>query len=238
MPHLLSSLRHAAAGASLSLAALSAPLAQENQPHEAILDTARAFLESNRQQTAGETVIDVTPIDPRLRLSACDAPLEAFGRSDLPQAGNATIGVRCPGSHPWTVYVRATLHLHLEVAVLRNALRKDATVGDADIYFVRKDAAELRGGYLSDPGQIVNRNVKRALPAGTVLTPDLLTTPKIVRRGQQVMIRAGGAELNVQMSGEALADGEEGQSIRVRNAQSRRIVEGRVVAPGVVEIDR
>lgn len=231
-------LRRVAAGISLSLAALAVPLAGENQPHEAILDTARAFLESGARHGSGETVIDVAPIDPRLQLAACNAPLEAFGHSDTPHSGSATVGVRCAGSSPWTVYVRATVHLFLDVAVLRKALAKDAVVGEADLDFVRRDAAELRGGYLSDPAQILNRQVKRPLAAGTVLTPGVLTAPRIVRRGQQVVIRSSGAALSVQMSGEALADGEEGQRIHVRNAQSRRIVEGRVVAPGVVEIGR
>lgn len=238
MPHPPRFLCLAAAGISLSLAAPAAPLARENQSHEAILGTARAFLESGARHGGGETVIDVASIDPRLQLAACDAPLEAFGHSDTPRSGSATVGVRCAGSNPWTIYVRATVHLHLDVAVLRNALARDAVVGEADIDFVRKDAAELRGGYLADPAQIVNRQVKRALPAGTVLTPGVLTAPRIVRRGQEVVIRSRSGALSVQMSGEALADGEEGQRIHVRNAQSRRIVEGRVIAPGVVEIGR
>ncbi|HLF97956.1 MAG TPA: flagellar basal body P-ring formation chaperone FlgA [Methylococcaceae bacterium] len=238
MPHPSHLLFRAAAALSLSFAAFAAPPARENQPHETILDTARAFLESGARHENGETVIDVAPIDPRLQLAACDAPLEALGHSDTPHSGSATVGVRCAGSNPWTVYVRATVHLFLDVAVLRNARAKDAIVGEADLDFVRKDAAGLRGGYLSDPAQIMGRQLKRALPAGTVLTPDVLTAPRIVRRGQQVVIRSSGAALSVQMSGEALEDGEDGQRIHVRNSQSRRIVEGRVVAPGVVEIGR
>jgi flagella basal body P-ring formation protein FlgA len=239
MPHLTPFPRYVIAGASLlSLAALAAPPERENQPHEMILGTARAFLESGAGRAGGETIVELAPLDPRLRLAACNAPLEAFGRSETPLAGNITVGVRCPGAEPWTVYVRATLHRYLDVAVLRNALAKDAAIKAADLAFANKDAAELRGGYLTDPAQIVDRQVKRALPAGTVLTPSVLTAPRIVRRGQQVIIRAGKPALSVQMSGIALADGEEGQLIHVRNAQSRRIVEGRVVAPGVVEIDR
>lgn len=237
MPHISPFLRRVAA-LSLFLAPFATPAAGENQPHETLLATARAFLESRAGDEPGETVVEVAPIDPRLQLAACDTPLEAFGYGDGGRSGHVTVGVRCTGTTPWTVYLRATVHRYREVAVLRNALARDAAIGAADVDFVRKDIAELRGGYLSDPTQILDSRAKRALPAGTVLAPGLLTAPRLVRRGQEVLIRSGDGVLAVQMSGEALADGEEGQRIRVRNSRSRRIVEGRVVAPGVVEVDR
>jgi flagella basal body P-ring formation protein FlgA len=38
------------------------------------------------------------------------------------------------------------------------------------------------------------------------------------------------------MSGKALADGVAGQRVQVRNLSSRRVVEGTVVAPGLIRV--
>ena len=49
-----------------------------------------------------------------------------------------------------------------------------------------------------------------------------------------ILSEAGG--IQVRMNGEALADGTQGKVVRVRNASSKRIVEGEVIAKGMVKV--
>ncbi|WP_121363151.1 flagellar basal body P-ring formation chaperone FlgA, partial [Pseudomonas aeruginosa] len=55
--------------------------------------------------------------------------------------------------------------------------------------------------------------------------------------GDQVVILARTATINVKMPGEALSDGAPGQQIRVRNLRSQRIIKARVIEPGTVEVN-
>ena len=72
--------------------------------------------------------------------------------------------------------------------------------------------------------------------AGTVLTPAVLESDQVVKRGQTVTIVAKAGGISVNMSGTALADGGLNQRIRVENTNSGRIVEGVVRSGEHVEV--
>jgi flagella basal body P-ring formation protein FlgA len=63
------------------------------------------------------------------------------------------------------------------------------------------------------------------------LAPELL-----VKRGSQVILRAGAGMFEVNVVGKALSDAAEGERVRVKNVKSQRIVEGYVMADGSVQV--
>ena len=79
--------------------------------------------------------------------------------------------------------------------------------------------------------------LRRPLAAGTPLTRQALAPPLVVRRGQQVVLLAETAGLQVRSSGTALADAARGERVRVKNSRSRRIVEGVAVDAATVRVD-
>ena len=64
-----------------------------------------------------------------------------------------------------------------------------------------------------------------------------LQQAEVVSKGDQVVISAASASINVRMPGEALANGAPGEQIRVRNLSSSRVIRARVKAPGQVQVD-
>ena len=62
--------------------------------------------------------------------------------------------------------------------------------------------------------------------------------PSVVRRGQQVLVRARFGGVEGELLCEALSDGAPGDVIRVRNVGSRKTRSGRVTASGEVEVGR
>jgi flagella basal body P-ring formation protein FlgA len=80
----------------------------------------------------------------------------------------------------------------------------------------------------------VGMRLKRSLPMGAVLTPAYLESPMLVRRGDQVVIRADLPGMDVRASGTALGSAAAGERLRVRNESSGRIVEAIVTARGEV----
>jgi flagella basal body P-ring formation protein FlgA len=80
------------------------------------------------------------------------------------------------------------------------------------------------------------------VPAGQVLvSADMEVAaaedPVLVKAHDSVRLVAAVGNLRVTALGEALQDGRSGQTIRVRNVDSGRVVSGHIVGPSVVEVD-
>ena len=204
------------------------------QSHASIGEAVNRLIESEFRQRGQNYQAEILPLDPRLRLPECGKPIEAFFPQGQRASGAWTVGVRCGGERPWTIYSKAKIKAEIDVVVLRGPLRQGSVIGPADIAMTRKDLSELSGSYLTAPDQAIGRVARRGLPGGLVLSYEQLAAPKLVKRGDLVVIHAGSGGYQITMSGEALADGQQGERIRVRNAQSGRVVQGTVAGPGKV----
>ena len=106
----------------------------------------------------------------------------------------------------------------------------------ADLRLEARDTTSLHGGYLDSIEQAAGMQTRRSLSAGMVLAHNAVEAPRMVQRGQQVVLVARAGGLEVRSAGRALSDGAEGELIRVRNAGSSRVVEARVTAPGTAVV--
>jgi flagella basal body P-ring formation protein FlgA len=209
---------------------------QQYQSHASIQDAIRDFLESTFRQQAAEYAVELLPLDKRLQLKSCERALEVFQQQESQKGGYASVGVRCSDGQGWTIYTQARIKVFKEVVVLRNSLKFGSIISSSDIEMTRREISQLHQGYLTAIDQAVNKQLRRTAAAGSVLSTGHLVAPKLVRRGQQVLVRTHVGQLDVNSMGEALMDGEAGQRIRVRNGQSGRIVEGVVIESGEVRI--
>ncbi len=89
-------------------------------------------------------------------------------------------------------------------------------------------------GYFGRIEQVVGKTAKRRIRAGQTLTADLLDAPLWVRRGQSVTIVARQDGIEASTLGEALANGREGDVVRVRNRSSEKVIDAQVIGDGVV----
>jgi len=205
------------------------------------VDSIRLAIESRVAQELEKqaTVYRMEPLrlDGRLRLPACESPLEAFILSGQKGSGYFSVGVRCAGVKPWTIYHKVHVNIYQPVVLLKNEVRQGAVIRESDVFLDNRDLTALRGGYFGDTSLVTGQVARRTLPGGLILNPDHLLIPPPVARGQQVSIRFGSSGFQIAMPGIALSDGRMGQRIRVRNAESGKIVEGTVTAPGVVSVD-
>lgn len=206
------------------------------QPPLAIKETARIFIDQQigRDFPKHETLIG--NLDPRLKLTACDKPLEGFLPPGGRLPGNTTIGIRCAGGKPWTIYVPVAVTATRKIAITNRPILRGATITKDDIVLEYREVA-ANGSYISDPEHVLGKIAKRSLPAAAALEADMLSAPLLVRRGQQVIILAEDSGLAVRMAGTSLMDGAEGQLIHVQNSISKRTVEGLVIQPGIVRVN-
>lgn len=210
---------------------------------EELIGATEGFLEFmvedylERSEITARHEIQVNPLDPRLRLAACDSDLTQSLESPAQPVGRVTVRVSCEGSTPWTVFVPAQVRIFRPVVVVKTALRRDSIIGAGDVALVEQDVSLLNRGYVTEVEQVIGRKLTRATRTDQVLTPAMLQLAEAVRRGDQVVISARSGGINVRMQGEALSGGTLGQQISVRNLTSQRVIRARVAGPGQVEVE-
>lgn len=205
------------------------------QSHDSIRDAARRYIEQATGYSMPPTVT-VNRLDNRLRLQACNKPLEAFSPPGRRKLGRVTVGVRCNGNKPWSLYVPVTVALFSNVVVVTRDLPRGAILTSGDLKLVKQDIARLNRGFMEQPTQAIGKTLKRSLQRGQVLTPRQITAPQTIKKGSRVAIIASNSAMRVSMRGKALSGGATGERIRVQNLSSKRELEATIISPGVVKV--
>jgi flagella basal body P-ring formation protein FlgA len=172
-----------------------------------------------------------------VRSETSSAPCVGTLQADAPGSafrGQLTVRVRCEGESAWTRYLRFHVEQRSRVAVLRAPLSRGQILDVTQIAWETRDLLQLPGELLSDTAATLT--ARRDLPAGTVLLASQFKAPQAIQRGQVVTLVSRLAGIEVSATGEALADAALGARVKVRNAASRRIVEGVARDHGMVEV--
>jgi len=206
------------------------------QPVEEIAAAAESYISARIDEDKGTTGVRARMLDSRMRLARCDLPLDAFLRRGTRIGARTTVGVRCTGRRPWTVYVPVEVSVLKRVWVASRPLPRGHVLEAGDLVPDQRDVSGMTGGYIEDQRSLLGQRLKISILAGRALTPSLIKADNVVRRGQTVTLAVDADGLNIRMSGKALADGAINQRIRVENLNSGRIVEGIVRSRETVEV--
>ncbi len=205
------------------------------QSLSAIQDALIGFVQSSLDP-AGEYQITHTQIDPRLQLSACEQNLDVFVQSGEIRAGRNTLGVRCNGLNNWTIYSTVVVKSFIKVLVTTRQLNRNDKISPDYLATETRDISTLQHGYASDLSSVVNKQITRPVPAGSVLYSTYYAEPMLIKRGERVSIQSGKPGLVITSTGVAMMDGVKGQKISVKNVSSSRVIQGTVMNPGLVNV--
>ncbi len=217
---------------------LNQAAASPTQSHESIHEAARGFLAERYARSDADLEIEVDRLDRRLRLSHCDRGIEAFAApSSRGNGGRVTVGVRCDGSQPWSIYLPARVSLYRRVVVASREIPRGDLVRSADLRLERRDVARLKRGYFLSPDDVLGQQAKRRVGSGRVLVPGQVKKPLAVTRGSRISIVAQIGGIEARMPGTALENGHRGERIRIENLATEKELEARIVSAGVVRVD-
>ncbi|MBI2802775.1 MAG: flagellar basal body P-ring formation protein FlgA [Gammaproteobacteria bacterium] len=190
------------------------------------------------QASAGGREVEVLAnrLDPRLRLVACDAPLTVAQGPGAKQIGYTSVSVRCEGVNPWSLFVPVVVRERIPVVVATTALPAGKILGPHDTKLESQWVLDGAQQVVRSPDGAVGRITVRQIAAGEVLLQGALRTVRAVRRGEIVVLALEQGPVAIHMGGTAMQDGAVGERIQVRNATSRRVVEGTILEPGLVVV--
>ncbi|WP_175830723.1 flagellar basal body P-ring formation chaperone FlgA [Burkholderia cenocepacia] len=227
--------RTAAASARPAPATVAAQLATPpgQQDPETIQRAALAFLQQQIAGLPGKTTATVTTAFPR-GLAACTT-LEPFLPTGARLWGRTTVGVRCAGERPWTVYLQAKVAVQATYYVAARQIAPGEPLSAADLVARDGDLTVMPLAVITDPAQAIGATALARISAGLPLRQDMLKSAASVSAGQTVRVVAAGPGFTISAEGSVLANAAPGQSVRVRMAAGQ-IVTAIVKDAGTVEI--
>ena len=121
------------------------------------------------------------------------------------------------------------------VCKAQRTLMKGTILGEEDICLASAERIGSRVPAL--PNQVLGAQTSKNIPQGaSIYTSDIDLLPAVTR-GQQITLLYRSGSLTVRAAGEALEGGALGDIISVRNERTRRVVKGKILAPGIVEVE-
>ncbi len=181
-------------------------------------------------------VIEARRLDSRLRLQECSQTLQGFLPPGNRLGANMAVGVRCPSGNGWSLYVPMNLQWFKKILVAADSLPKKVKLTLGNTRLEERDVLRLRNGYLSNATQAVGKILKRPVSVGDIIVVEDLDHATRVRRGDRVTLISRGSGVSVSAYGIAAGEAVLGETVKVKNERSKRIVEGRVTGAREVTI--
>jgi len=206
------------------------------QNHKELAQAVHDYVSNNIEGLPNSYTINLNPIDTRLKLIRCEQAIEAFGPLTNQMSDRMTVGVRCPGAKPWKVYIPVQITRFGYIIVAKRPLLRGQILDSNSIVRTRFKISGARQAYVYESKHVLGKMLIRAINAGTPIKVNNLRAATIVKRGQEVILIAITASIQVRMGGKALADGAKGDLIRVRNLKTKKVVEGIVTKAGTVKV--
>jgi flagella basal body P-ring formation protein FlgA len=135
------------------------------------------------------------------------------------------------------LWVNATVSVTSDVVTVIRPLGKNQPIKPADLSVERRDLAALPSDTISRIEDAMGNRTTRMIYPNTVLQRSMISSPPLVKRGDMVKIVANAGAMTITATGMVKQQGCIGETVRVVNTDSKRIITARVTGPGAVEVD-
>ncbi|MFM2485055.1 flagellar basal body P-ring formation chaperone FlgA [Celerinatantimonas yamalensis] len=170
-------------------------------------------------------------IDPRTNFQQCKTFHYYLTNNEIRK--DNTVRVTCDESNNFRLYVPVKVKTLIPVVTMKNTANSGDMLDSSDLTVSYIDQTQIFGSYYSDINSLLGAKLKRRVNRNSPLTGYDIC---IVCRGDTVKIVASGKGFYISAGGTALADGLVGDTIRVRNNQSQRVITALIKSVGQVMI--
>lgn len=208
------------------------------QIHQSVEAHLRGMLEqqASRQGWQGmQSRYDISVPGNAASLPNCSDTLQVRATGESSSAmERQQLQIRCPDTPGWSLSATGQAHVFLPAVHAEGIIDRGQTLTANDLKLQRINIAKARRGYYNRLDEVVGLAAKRRIRSGQTITPALIEQAMAVKRGQPVKIVASNDGIEASTSGEAMADGQPGDVIRVRNMGSGKVIDAKVLDAGVV----
>lgn len=126
--------------------------------------------------------------------------------------------------------------IYRPVLVTSTTARRGTPVSLDMVELRERDITSLRSGFFTDVGELDGWQTRRPIGYGDILTRRHVEPIPVINRGDEVMLITESANMQLSVRGVAMQDGGVGSRIRVKNADSGKVLSGRIVDPNTVRV--
>lgn len=220
--------------------ATAASNASAADTHAQIAQAVRQFLQTQTAGYPGEVLIQLQPLDARIKVASCEH-IEAFSLPSSRLWGKSHVGVRCLQlappelTTPWKLYVQADIQIFGDYAVLAMPVSQGSRLSADMVNMQHGDLSKLPANVITDRAVLEGKQALMNMPLGTVLRPEMLKALPVVLQGQTVQVVSRGEGFVVSTDGTAMQAAAVGQLVEVK-VSSGQTVKGVAQASGKVEV--
>jgi flagella basal body P-ring formation protein FlgA len=154
------------------------------------------------------------------------------------RTGRFTAAVAAPAGEPGASRIRVTGRMvrFADVPVLVKRMSVNETISENDVRMTKVRQDRLPRDSITEIHDLVGKAAKVGLRADTPVLHASVQQPILVPKGSIVTIVLQTPRMMLTAQGKALDNGSEGDTIRISNARSNKIVEGEVIGTGRVTV--
>lgn len=176
-----------------------------------------------------------------LRLYVPAGALARIGVEDIsyePRTGRFSAIIKAPADDPRAPNTRVTGRLHkiTEIPVMARRMLKKEVISKRDIKWIKTRSDRVRRGTVMESNELIGMAVKRRLQEGRPVQISDIQRPILVVKGSIVTIILKAAKMTLTAQGKALDNGADGDTVRITNSQSKKVIEAEVTGPGRVAV--
>jgi flagella basal body P-ring formation protein FlgA len=134
------------------------------------------------------------------------------------------------------ILLRAKVEVMREIAAAAATIKKGKMLEASDVKFEVRDVALLPPKYFVESVSLAGKEAKIGIPKNSTLFEWMVGEPPLVRRGANVSVTVSEPGLMVRTRGEAMEDGYRNAEIKVKRADSKKMIVGKVISPSEVEV--
>ncbi|MGM9571093.1 MAG: flagellar basal body P-ring formation chaperone FlgA [bacterium] len=128
------------------------------------------------------------------------------------------------------------VRVYEQALVTARAIKPGEAIAAGDLKLQRTDISALESLPYKNLHDIVGKRAGRYLQAGGILTPDLLENIPLVLKNQTVTVIIANELIKIETLGKALQDGYANDFVSVKLLESKKVLSGRAVSDGIVEV--
>ena len=179
------------------------------------------------------TKVEAMPLDSRIRVPVCEQAYAFSTNSDLQNQSSITVKASCPGNK-WFLFFVVNVKQQQPVVVATTALSPGSLLTSSNTRVIFLDKSRIRSTVYAKSEQVLGARAKRRMRPGQPFQPQLLC---FVCKGDRIVISANAAGLQIKTSGVAQQDGNIGDTILVKNSNSKKIISAKVANINKVSVN-
>ncbi|NVK23343.1 MAG: flagellar basal body P-ring formation protein FlgA [Gammaproteobacteria bacterium] len=193
--------------------------------HNDLLRSVIEFVEQHINPNNSENIkITALPIDSRIVLSQCDSELSFETSNKRTFTRQFPVKVSCEHERkPWKTYVQVLVSEMQQTLVLNQNVVKGIRIEPDMVKLVSIDKHKVKYRSIVDKSAVIGGRTMRNMSKGYQIGQNDVC---LVCKGDDVAIIAKSDSMMIKTSGTAIENGAKGESIKVKNTSSQRIIKG------------